>query len=245
MRSLATPGRSGRMHHDLVCRSRSRIRPCVALHASASGAPGPSGGNSGLPIIRAMKLPNQADSVFNPKDSRDLRSAVLDAPTKSVSDLDYLSELLAIQQSDGPKNLGFFGTRNMGVTHQKLVEILAYAYASTGNHIFTSGATGTNAAVIKGALRANCPDKLTVLLPQSLSKQPYESQELLSQVANLQEMPQNDHLPLMEASRICNRKIISHIQQVVCFAFHDSRLLLETCQEAKEMKKIVTLFYLD
>lgn len=175
MRSLATPGRSGRMHHDLVCRSRSRIRPCVALHASASGAPGPSGGNSGLPIIRAMKLPNQADSVFNPKDSRDLRSAVLDAPTKSVSDLDYLSvrpardfwadlmiiaqkfalalqrcqfagvivsiacctgrlhaqELLAIQQSDGPKNLGFFGTRNMGVTHQKLVEILAYAYAST------------------------------------------------------------------------------------------------------------------
>ena len=40
-------------------------------------------------------------------------------------------ELLAIQQSDGPKNLGFFGTRNMGVTHQKLVEILAYAYAST------------------------------------------------------------------------------------------------------------------
>ena len=54
--------------------------------------------------------------------------------------------------------------------------------ALQGNHIFTSGATGTNAAVIKGALRANCPDKLTVLLPQSLSKQPYESQELLSQV---------------------------------------------------------------
>lgn len=54
-----------------------------------------------------------------------------------------------------------------------------------GNHIFTSGATGTNAAVIKGALRANCPDKLTVILPQSLSKQPYESQELLQQVGGL------------------------------------------------------------
>ncbi len=51
-----------------------------------------------------------------------------------------------------------------------------------GNHIYTSGATGTNAAVIKGALRANCPDKLTVLLPQSLHKQPFESQELLAQV---------------------------------------------------------------
>lgn len=42
-----------------------------------------------------------------------------------------MQELLAIQQSDGPKNLGFFGTRNMGMTHQKLVEILSYAMVST------------------------------------------------------------------------------------------------------------------
>lgn len=47
------------------------------------------------------------------------------------------------------------------------------------NHIFTSGATGTNAAVIRGALKAEKPDLLTVVLPQSLSKQPPESQELL------------------------------------------------------------------
>jgi hypothetical protein len=45
--------------------------------------------------------------------------------------LPFLQELLAIQQSDGPKNLGFFGTRNMGMTHQKLVEILSYAMVST------------------------------------------------------------------------------------------------------------------
>ena len=51
-----------------------------------------------------------------------------------------------------------------------------------GNHIYTSGATGTNAAVIKGALRADCPDRLTVILPQSRSKQPAESRELLEQV---------------------------------------------------------------
>ena len=51
-----------------------------------------------------------------------------------------------------------------------------------GNHIFTSGATGTNAAVIRGALRAENPELLTVVLPQSLSKQPPESQELLSQI---------------------------------------------------------------
>ena len=45
--------------------------------------------------------------------------------------------------------------------------------------------------------------------------------------------------------RICNQDIISRIQQVICFAFHDSNLLLETCRDAKEMRRIVTLFYLD
>lgn len=39
--------------------------------------------------------------------------------------------------------------------------------------------------------------------------------------------------------------IISQVQQVICFAFHDSKLLMETCQEAKNLRKIVTLFYLD
>lgn len=52
------------------------------------------------------------------------------------------------------------------------------------NHIFTSGASGTNAAVIRGALRAERPELLTVILPQSLQKQPPESQELLSKVRN-------------------------------------------------------------
>jgi cysteine sulfinate desulfinase/cysteine desulfurase-like protein len=52
-----------------------------------------------------------------------------------------------------------------------------------GNHIFTSGSTGTNAAVIKGALRAEGQQHLlTVILPQSLHRQPSESQELLQQV---------------------------------------------------------------
>lgn len=51
-----------------------------------------------------------------------------------------------------------------------------------GNHIYTSGAMGTNAAVIKGALRADAPDLLTVILPQSRDKQLQESQELLQQV---------------------------------------------------------------
>ncbi|KAK7264834.1 hypothetical protein RJT34_32446 [Clitoria ternatea] len=184
------------------------------------------------------QIPTQAQSVVEGSGS------VRVAEFKPAPDVDYLQELLAIQQQ-GPRAIGFFGTRNMGFMHQELIEILSYAMVITKNHIYTSGASGTNAAVIRGALRAEKPELLTVILPQSLSKQPPESQELLSKVKNVIEKPHNDHLPLIEASRLCNMDIISHVQQVICFAFHDSRLLMETCQEAKNLRKIVTLFYLD
>ncbi|KAK6928944.1 hypothetical protein RJ641_005149 [Dillenia turbinata] len=184
------------------------------------------------------QIPTQAQSLVEGS------TTVLVPEFKPVPDVDYLQELLAIQQQ-GPRAIGFFGTRNMGFLHQKLIEILSYAMVITKNHIFTSGASGTNAAVIRGTLRAEKPELLTVILPQSLKKQPPESQELLSKVKNVIEKPQNDHLPLIEASRLCNMDIISQVQQVICFAFHDSKLLMETCQEAKNLRKIVTLFYLD
>lgn len=41
-----------------------------------------------------------------------------------------LQELLAIQQQ-GPRSIGFFGTRNMGFMHQELIEILSYALVIT------------------------------------------------------------------------------------------------------------------
>ncbi|KAE8646086.1 uncharacterized protein LOC101209189 isoform X1 [Cucumis sativus] len=184
------------------------------------------------------QIPTQAQSIVEGSGS------VMVSEFKPVPDVDYLQELLAIQQQ-GPRAIGFFGTRNMGFLHQELIEILSYAMVITKNHIYTSGASGTNAAVIRGALRAEKPELLTVILPQSLKKQPPESQELLSKVRNVIEKPHNDHLSLIEASRLCNMDIISHVQQVICFAFHDSRLLMETCQEAKNLRKIVTLFYLD
>ncbi|KAL0452865.1 UNVERIFIED_CONTAM: hypothetical protein Slati_1264600 [Sesamum latifolium] len=186
----------------------------------------------------STSIPTQAQSLVEGS------GAVLVSEYRPVPDVDYLQELLAIQQQ-GPRAIGFFGTRNMGFMHQELIEILSYALVITKNHIFTSGASGTNAAVIRGALRAEKPELLTVILPQSLKKQPPESQELLSKVKNVIEKPHNDHLPLIEASRLCNMDIISQVQQVICFAFHDSRLIMETCQEAKNMRKIVTLFYLD
>lgn len=41
-----------------------------------------------------------------------------------------MQELIAMQQN-GPKQLGFFGTRNMGFLHQNLIEILSYAMVLT------------------------------------------------------------------------------------------------------------------
>ncbi|GAY55498.1 hypothetical protein CUMW_164660 [Citrus unshiu] len=121
------------------------------------------------------QIPTQAQSVVEGS------GAVMVSEFKPVPDVDYLQELLAIQQQ-GPRAIGFFGTRNMGFMHQELIEILSYALVITKNHIYTSGASGTNAAVIRGALRAERPDLLTVILPQSLKKQPPESQELLAKV---------------------------------------------------------------
>jgi len=155
----------------------------------------------------------------------------------------FLQELATIQQS-GSKRIALLGSRHVPITHQNLIELMAFALATEGNRLITSGATGTNAAAIRGAMRADA-NLLTVILPQSLSRQPRESRVQLEQVMHLVENPENDRLSLAEASALCNMEIISRCQQLVCFAFHDSRTLLQTCAEAEQQRKIVTLFYFD
>ena len=121
---------------------------------------------------------------------------------------------------------------------------MTYALVLSGNRVITSGATGTNSAAIRGAMKADS-NLLTVILPQSLSRQPRESRDQLEQVMHLVENPGNDTMSLAEASALCNQEIISRCQQLICFAFHDSHTLLRTCQDAEDQRKIVTLFYFD
>lgn len=156
---------------------------------------------------------------------------------------EFLQELAAIQQT-GSKRIALLGSRHVPITHQHLIELMSYALVLSGNHLLTSGATGTNSAAIRGAMRAD-PNLLTVILPQSLERQPRESREQLEQVIHLVENPENDQLSLAEASAICNQEIISRCQQLICFAFHDSHTLLKTCDDAEEQRKVVTLFYFD
>ncbi len=101
------------------------------------------------------------------------------------------------------------------------------------------------AAAVRGALRAEREDLLTVVLPQSLEKQTKESQELLEKVDDLITMPQNDDMALDVASRICNSYLLSLTDQLVSFAFHESTTVIEANKEAKALDMLVTTLYLD
>lgn len=158
--------------------------------------------------------------------------------------IDELAQELASIQQTGSKRIALLGSRHVPITHQHLIEMMSYALILNGNRIITSGATGTNSAAIRGAMRADA-SLLTVILPQSLERQPRESREQLEQVMHLVESPQNDNLTLAEASALCNQEIVSRCQQLICFAFHDSHTLLKTCRDAEEQRKVVTLFYFD
>ncbi|AOY82667.1 MULTISPECIES: DNA-processing protein DprA [Moorena] len=164
-------------------------------------------------------------------------------PIETAS-IDTLAQELAAIQQTGSKRIALLGSRHVPITHQNLIEMMSYALVQAGNRLITSGATGTNLAAIRGAMRAD-PSLLTVILPQSLQRQPLESRKYLEKVMHLVENPQNDTLSLAEASALCNAEIVARCQQLICFAFHDSRTLLNTCKEAEQQNKVVTLFYFD
>lgn len=163
-------------------------------------------------------------------------------PEKSATDI--LTELAAIQKQ-GPQKYCILGSRHLSYLHQQIIELLSYALVLSENHVYTSGAMGTNAAAIRGALRAGRPDLLTVILPQSLHKQTLESQELLRGVTDLIVMPKNDELSLDVASRLCNSKLLSETDQLVAFAFHESTTVIEATREAKKLEMLVTTLFLD
>jgi len=192
-------------------------------------------------VIRAEKESYDDNETSSISTLTDLKDEERDKMFDTI-----LQELSAIQQN-APRKVAILGTRHFSFLHQQIVELLTYANVLVGNHIFTSGGagSGTNAAVIRGALRAEKPDLLTVVLPQSLKKQPPDVRDLLEKVQNVIEMSENDDLPLDIASRLCNSDILSRCEHLISFAFHDSVVVLEAAREAKSLNKLVTLLYLD
>ena len=152
-------------------------------------------------------------------------------------------ELATIQQS--AKRIAIIGSRNLPITHQQIIETLSFALASQGNTIITSGgSSGTNASTIRGAMKAN-PDKLKVILPQTIGQQPSDVQDQLIGVPNIIEHSDRAMMTLADASRICNREIIDDCQQLICFLSHTSNTLHKAIDYAEESHKVITAFYLD
>ncbi|CAN0149932.1 unnamed protein product [Ascophyllum nodosum] len=202
-----------------------------------------AGGGEGVGVLPSASSQSTATRTEIPTDV-----AVVGDPQKVVEkeySIEVILKELAEIQNQGPKNYCVLGTRHCSFLHQQIIELLAYALVLSGNHVFTSGAMGTNAATIRGALRAERKDLLTVVLPQSLEKQSEASRELIQKVKNVVTNPQNDHLPLDAASRLCNSDLLSRTEQLICFAFHDSKTIIETSKEARAHNMIVTELYLD
>ncbi len=152
-------------------------------------------------------------------------------------------ELATIQRS--AKRIAIIGSRNLPITHQQIIETLTVALVTQGNTIITSGgSSGTNAAAIRGAMKSN-PEKLKVILPQTIGQQPSDVQDQLIGVPNIVEHPDRAMMTLVDASRICNREIIDDCQQLICFLSHTSGTLHKAISYAEDNHKVVTVFYLD
>ncbi len=181
---------------------------------------------------------NQQSSIMVPLDDMDTVSE------DDIHKVDTLAqELATIRQS--AKRIAIIGSRNLTITHQQIIETLTTSLVMQGNTIITSGgSSGTNAAAIRGAMKAN-PDKLKVILPQTIGQQPSDVQDQLIGVPNIIEHPDRAMMTLADASRICNREIISECQQLICFLSHTSNTLHKAVDFAEDSHKVVTVFYLD
>jgi hypothetical protein len=166
----------------------------------------------------------------------------LDLP--ALDRVDTLAQELAMLQDRGKRRIAILGSRHLPVVSVHLVELVARSLAQEGHNLVTSGAQGVNAAVIRSVLDVD-PTRLTVLLPQSLERQPSESRDQLDNVLHLVEKPEHDELPLPMASSLCNQDIITRCDQLICYAFHDSETLLASCRVAEDMGKVVSLLFFD
>lgn len=197
--------------------------------------------NDKIETVNLEKTPDEGQqqaSIMVPVDDLD---TVSENDANTVDEL--AMELATIQQS--AKRIAIIGSRNLPITHQQLIETLATALIRQGNTIITSGgSSGTNAAVIRGAMKSN-PERLKVILPQTIGQQPSDVQDQLIGIPNIVEHPDRAMMTLADASRVCNREIIDDCNQLICFLSHTSKTLHKAVEYAEEGYKVITVFYLD
>ncbi len=194
-------------------------------------------GGTMIEILNSIEDENKQPSIMVPIGDMDVAEHNPDV-------VDELAlELATIKQP--AKRIAIIGSRNLAITHQQMIEMLTTALVMQGNTIITSGGScGTNAAAIRGAMKSN-PDKLKVILPQTIGQQPSDVQDQLIGVPNIVEHSDRAMMTLADASRVCNREIIDDCNQLICFLSHTSNTLHKAIEYAEENHKVVTVFYLD
>ena len=87
------------------------------------------GGQGGTQVLELQEAATDVDylSVSDEHTHTRLLLNHAQAPADACA---RLQELIAMQQG-GPREIGFFGTRNMGYAHQGLIEVLSYAMVLT------------------------------------------------------------------------------------------------------------------
>ena len=131
----------------------------------------------------------------------------LDLP--ALDRVDTLAQELALLQDKGKRRIAILGSRHVPVVAIHLVELVARSLVQEGHSLITSGSQGVNAAAIRGCLDVDA-SQLTVLLPQSLDRQPTEIRDLLDRVLHMVEKPEQDDLPLPMASCLLPRRTSGH-----------------------------------
>ena len=194
-------------------------------------------GGTMIEILNSIEDENKQPSIMVPMGDMDVAEHNPDV-------VDELAlELATIKQP--AKRIAIIGSRNLAITHQQMIEMLTTALVMQGNTIITSGGScGTNAAAIRGAMKSN-PDKLKVILPQTIGQQPSDVQDQLIGVPNIVEHSDRAMMTLADASRVCNREIIDDCNQLICFLSHTSNTLHKAVEYAESNHKVVTVFYLD
>jgi len=108
--------------------------------------------------------------------------------------VDTLAQELALLQDTGKRRIAILGSRHVPVVSIHLVELVSRSLAQEGHNLVTSGSQGVNAAVIRGVLSID-PARLTVLLPQSLDRQPGESRDQLDRCSTSWRSPNTTTCP--------------------------------------------------
>mmetsp|Transcript_19559 Transcript_19559/g.50517 ORF Transcript_19559/g.50517 Transcript_19559/m.50517 type:complete len:158 (-) Transcript_19559:165-638(-) len=156
-----------------------------------------------------------------------------------------ISQLQSIQQRDSskPSSIVVIGDETTTVLQRQIIELLSYALVLSGNRVLTTANSGADEAVARGALRAN-ERMLTIVVANSMNSMSESTREDLSGVRNVVELRHTGLSPELEA-KLVYAELLGGAEKLIAFAFHRSRMLRQTIDQALALNIECTVLFLD